>query len=220
MYQPDYQFLRENFLRVDKAQRNSGIKLIEELTKESSLEAAIIPIDEGLHFPSEDVIDSQTGSQYFLHRHSSEYSKDSLHIHFFKRWRPAELNLPSDETIPTHLAALELSSEGEPLGWFTVNQWVIGDYWQSADDTVALFENWSIGQPDQGRGDHMNPICHEWLLALMKLNLHDPIADLLMERDQKLDSMVDKNPGINVLEDRNVEVFGYKEIKINKLGIF
>lgn len=212
MRQLDSRLLRENFLKADNALRNSGIKLIDELTKDAKLKDKRIPKDEVLHFPVDDVIDSQSGCQYFLHRHSSEYADDSLHIHFFRRWSPPELNLADGDTIPTHLAALELSPDGEPLGWFTVNQWVVGDYWQTAEGTVALFEDWMINQPDEGRGDLMNPICHEWLVALMQLHLHGTIADLLEERDQKLDVMVDQNPNINVLEDRSIEVFGFKSI--------
>lgn len=212
MRQLDSRLLRENFLKADNALRNSGIKLIDELTKDAKLKDKRIPKDEALHFPVDDVIDSQSGCQYFLHRHSSDHAENSLHIHFFKRWRPPELNLAIDDTIPTHLAALELGPEGEPLGWFTVNQWVVGDYWQTAEGTIALFQDWVISQPDEGRGDLMNPICHEWLVALMQLHLHGTIADLLEERDQKLDVMVDQNPNQNVLEDRSIEVFGFKSI--------
>jgi len=208
----DVQVLKDNFLKADNALKNMGIKLIDELTKDAMLIDKKIPKDEVLHFPQEDVIDSQTGCQYFLHRHSSEYAEDSLHIHFFKRWRPPELNLSDDDTIPTHLAALEISAQGEPLGWFTVNQWVVSDYWQTAEGTIALFEDWVIANPDSGRGDLMNPICHEWLLTLMQLHLHGMIKDLLEERDQKLDAMVDQNPNKNVLEDRSIEIFGYKSI--------
>lgn len=209
----DSRLLRENFLNADNALRNSGIKLIEELTQGTKLKDKRIPMDEALHFPVDDVIDNQSGCQYFLHRHSSECADDSLHIHFFRRWRPPELKLADDETIPTHLAALELNAEGEPLGWFTVNQWVVGDYWQTAEGTVALFEGWVINQPNEDRGAYMNPICHEWLRALMQLHLHEAIIGLLADRDQKLDAMVDKNPGKNVLEDRSVEIFGYRSIK-------
>ena len=212
MSQTNAEVLKESFLKADNALRNAGIKLIDELTKGANLKDKKIPKDAALHFPRDDVIDSVTGCQYFLHRHSSEYADDSLHIHFFRRWSPPELNLSYDDTIATHLAALELSPEGEPLGWFTVNQWVVGDYWQTAEETIALFENWVISNPDAGRGDSMNPICHEWLLALMHLHLYDTISHLLGERDQKLDAMVDQNPNKNVLEDRTTEVFGFKSI--------
>jgi hypothetical protein len=212
MHSEDIQILKENFLKASNSLRSANINLIDELTKDANLANKRIPKDEALHFPQNDVIDSQTGCQYFMHRHSSEYAEDSVHIHFFKRWRPAELNLPKGNTIPTHLAALEISSVGKPLGWFTLNQWVLGDYWQAADATIALFDDWAIRNPDSGRGDSMNPISHEWLVALIQLNLHGTIRDLLEERDQKLDTMVDQKPNKNVLEDRTIEIFGYKSI--------
>ena len=213
MNQIDHQALRTNFLKADNALKNAGLSLIDELVKDTQIIGKTIPKDETLHIPRDDVIDSQTGYQYFLHRHSSEYAEDSLHIHFFKRWRPPELNLPAGETIPTHLAALEVSSDGAALGWFTVNQWVVGDYWQMAEETIALFRHWGSTNPDLGRGDSVNPICHEWLVALVQLHLCGIIKELLQERDRKLDAMVDQNPNMNVLEDRTIEIFGYKSIQ-------
>jgi len=111
------------------------------------------------------------------------------------------------------LAALEVSSDGVALGWFTVNQWVVGDYWQTAEETIALFHGWGNINPDLGRGDSVNPICHEWLVALVQLHLYGIIKELLQERDRKLDAMVDQNPNMNVLEDRTIEIFGYKSIQ-------
>lgn len=171
-----------------------------------------IPSDESLHFPEDDVLDSSSGAQYFLHRHESDILGNSLHIHFFKRWRPQELNLQNHETVTTHLVALALNEHGHPSHWFTVNQWVVGDYWRPADETIELFRNWKVSLPDKGRGDDIQRIGHEWLSSLIALHLEGDIMELLYERDSKLDQLVDANPDINVLDDRSIEVFGTRNI--------
>ena len=116
------------------------------------------------------------------------------------------------ETITTHLAALELNSLGQPQAWFTVNQWVVGDYWQPADDTIRLFSDWKITTPDEGRGKNIAAICHRWLAAYLKLNLSATIYPLLQERDTLLDQLVDSIPEANVLEERSHEILGYQRI--------
>lgn len=171
-----------------------------------------IPPDESLHFPADDVLDSNSGAQYFLHRHESDSLGHSLHIHFFKRWRPQELSLKSHETITTHLVGLALNAQGHPSHWFTVNQWVVGDYWQPAEETITLFRNWKVSKPDKGRGDDVLSIGHEWLSSLIALHLDGDIKELLHERDARLDQLVDASPYVNVLDDRSIEVFGTRNI--------
>ncbi len=212
MNKAEHNTLVDDFLNIDLQLKEGGVHLLDELTKNSKYTGKQIPKDEFIHFPSEDVVDSNTGSQYFLHRHSSELIEDSIHVHYFKRWRPIGLNLPLGDTITTHLAALEFDCLGNPLGWFTVNQWVVADYWQPARDTINLFKDWKINSADDGRGESINPKCHEWLEAYMKLSLHNDIYELLVDRDEKLDALVECNPDKNVFENREIEILGYRKL--------
>lgn len=209
----DYEMLKKDFWDLDRQLKFDGINIIDELLKNSNYSIDNLPSNENIHFPNEDVFDEQSGSQYFLHRHGSDLEKDSLHIHFFQRWRPVELNLPIGETVTTHLAALDLDIAGNPLGWFTVNQWVVGDYWQPAEETINLFKNWRISRAVEGRGDLVNTKCNDWLAHCMNLYLSNVIFKLLNDRDCALDAMVDRNPNVNVLDNREVEVFGYQSIQ-------
>lgn len=187
--------------------RQRGLSIADVLTSQKcALEQ--ISSDESQHFPEDDVLDSSSGAQYFLHRHESDLLGNTIHIHFFKRWKPKELHLKKHETITTHLVALALDSQGHPSQWFTVNQWVVGDYWQPADETVELFRNWKVSKPDDGRGDEVQRVGHEWLSTLIALHLDGDIKELLDERDARLDKLVDANPQINALNDRSIEVFG------------
>ncbi len=186
------------------------------LTAMPSEQRSAIPVDEARHFPEDDVVDPATGSQYFLHRHATGHSPASVHIHFFQRWRPAELRLQEPETITTHLAALELNSLGQPHAWFVVNQWVVGDYWRPADDTVRLFSDWRITAPGEGRGKDIPELCHQWLSAYLKLSLASIIYPLLRGRDEILDKLIDASPEVNVLEDRAYEVLGYQLVEYHR----
>ncbi len=207
--------LIESFLELDSALRASSINLIDALTDMPSAQRSEIPVDEARHFPVDDVFDPATGSQYFLHRHSAGHAPASVHIHFFQRWVPPELHLRPAETITTHLAALELNMLGEPQAWFAVNQWVVGDYWQPADETIRLFRDWKIIIPDEGRGADIPEIFHNWLATYLKLNLSTTIYPLLRRRDLLLDKLVETFPDMNVLEDRSHEVLGYEKIDFN-----
>ncbi len=207
--------LIESFIELDSAMKASSLNLVDALTGIPSAYPGKLPVDEARHFPEDDVFDSSTGSQYFLHRHAAGNALDSVHIHFFQRWAPAELNLPNSQTISTHLAALELDALGEPHAWFVVNQWVVGDYWQSADETIRLFSDWKIATPEEDRGNEIPELCHQWLSAYLKLNLASTIYPLLRERDDVLDKLIDAFPGVNVLEGRAHEVLGYQLIGFN-----
>ena len=100
----------------------------------------------------------------------------------------------------------------QPQAWFAVNQWGVGDYWQPAEDTIRLFNEWGVINPDEGRGNKVPEICHQWLTAYLKLNLSATIYPLLQDRDALLDRLVDSNPAANVLEDRSHEILGYQRI--------
>jgi len=204
--------LIETFLELDAAMKRSSTNLIDALTDRPSAQRSAVPIDETRQFPEDDVFDKVTGSQYFLHRHATGNIPASVHLHFFQRWIPSELQLQESETITTHLAGLELNALGEPQAWFVVNQWVVGDYWQPADDTVGLFSTWKINDPDEGRGKDVPEICHRWLETYVKLSLLTTIYPLLRKRDALLDQLVDSHPGTNVLEARSHEVLGYQRV--------
>lgn len=208
--------LLEAFLQCDAALKAASLSVVDALAATGQERHDRIPVDEARHFPDDDVFDPLTGAQYFLHRHAAGTRPVSLHLHFFRRWAPPELSLPDGETISTHLAALELDARGEPGAWFAVNQWVVGDYWRPADDTLELFSDWRVVQPEQGRGDGLPMVCHQWLASYLQLSLSPVIDALLRERDAVLDRLVDAQPGINVLEAREHEVLAVRAIDFRR----
>lgn len=163
------------------------------------------PLDEEKHFPENDFIDRSTGAQYFLHRHTSAEVGETTHIHIFKRWSSKDLKAVGLDSAITHLAALALDSSGRPDYWFVVNQWVVGDYWLSADETVNLFVDWKFSKAASLKSPRYRH-WHEWIAGLVASHLNTSIREVLVERDQILDQMIDEKPGENVLEDRSIEV--------------
>ncbi|MDE1892497.1 MAG: hypothetical protein KGI88_07265 [Betaproteobacteria bacterium] len=161
--------------------------------------------DEKRHYPPSDFIDEVSGAQCFMHRHDSG-RLDTLHIHFFYRWQPQ--NLALDQTITTHLAALDVSLKGEPIGWFLVNQWVVGDYWQNARKTKQFASQWRMGSSNKNR--HLpNQLVANWLNAVLKLGLSSTIPKLLAARDERIDRTLSINPRRQILTDKRIENMGY-----------
>lgn len=170
------------------------------------LGAAGVTPHEEQHYPPEDFIDSQTGAQYFLHCHDTPGLGVTTHVHIFKRWSSPELKAAGLESTTTHLVALELDTDGTPTHCFTVNQWVVGDYWLSADHTVALFEGWGFSGTGIEKAAGWG-FWHRWLAAWVEVHLHGVVYDLLQRRDQTLSSRLEAQPEVNVLQDRSIEVF-------------
>lgn len=213
---PSASALMSAFLAVEAERRSRSIDIVEALTGRRSPDHVALPADETRHFPEDDVLDPGTGAQYFLHRHAAAGSPPSLHVHFFQRWNPPELGLSADERISTHLAALELDASGEPQAWFAVNQWVVGDYWRPAEETVRLFASWRIVSAGAGRGDAIPSLCHRWMSAYVQLSLWSVVFPLLQERDRCLDRLVDAHPGHNVLEDRVHEILAVRPVDFRR----
>jgi len=163
------------------------------------------PLGEERHFPEDDFIDLVTGAQYFLHRHHSAEVGETTHIHIFKRWSSHDVRSLGLESVTTHLAALALDSTGQPDYWFVVNQWVVGDYWLPAENTIELFRGWSFSEAECQKNSKYG-FWHEWVAKQVNKSLETDIFSLLNERDRILDQLVDLRPGENVLEDRSIEV--------------
>lgn len=157
-----------------------------------------LPDDEDLHFPENDFLDHTTGAQYFLHRHATQDLGVTTHIHFFQRW---------DQHI-THLAGLTISESGKPCTWFAVNQWVVGDMWLPAEQTIDLFREWKFSQSFLKKSTTTHRKMHLFLVNLIHSELQQSIRVLLWLRDQKLSDLVDEFPNVNVLEKREREILG------------
>ena len=123
------------------------------------------------HYPKNDLVDVQSGYEFYYHAHSSNEMPDGEHGHFhlFKRDNQVARQFH-------HLIAISLDQKGLPVRIFTTNQWVTGEQWLPADQIVTLLQDFDMTV--KGR---MAPLSR-WLTAFTKLFYSD-IHELIIGRD-------------------------------------
>jgi len=151
------------------------------------------PIKEWTHVPEDDAFDPDSGAQWFYHCHPREGAAEELteHGHFHCFLRPEGRDGPIH-----HLIALSVDAYGRPLQFFTVNQWVVGDDWLPAEETIQLLPRFDAHLAQPGY------LVNRWLTAMIRLH-EDQIAELIRARDAVLDEQQgDEDPR----ERRTLEV--------------
>jgi hypothetical protein len=145
-----------------------------------------------VHYPQGDVFDPSSGAQWFYHCHPAEEGVEE-HGHFHCFLRPQGVDGPIH-----HLAAIGVDGHGRMLRLFTVNQWVVGDDWLDAEETIALLPRFDVHMP------RPSYLVNRWLTAIF-FAYEAEIADLIRARDQMLADHVAPD-GVEVREDRALEV--------------
>ena len=173
------------------------------------------------HFPPGDVYDRQTHGQYYYHAHAADQRFEGEHGHFhtFVRPRgmppgitPAKLPglvMPEDPNDAlSHLVAIAMTPAGLPFRLFTVNRWVTGEVWYTADDVIRLLDVFKI--------DHAQPSwpVNRWVSAMVQL-FKPQIADLLRARGRKVAQWQERAPDVDVFEDRDLEVTSFLDISVD-----
>ena len=173
------------------------------------------------HYPADDVYDADSGAQYYYHAHRG-IENEHGHFHTFVRAAGlppgiAPLHVPhasearpvGDEAI-CHLVAVSMDAWGYPTGLFTTNRWVTDESWFRAADAIATLPRFVI--------DHAFPSwpTNRWIGAL--LVLYGPfIEGLLRHRDACMDAAQAARPGVDVYDDRAIEVIGALPVAVDDL---
>ncbi|PKO68754.1 MAG: hypothetical protein CVU22_07580 [Betaproteobacteria bacterium HGW-Betaproteobacteria-16] len=139
------------------------------------------------HYPPADVIDLESGTQFYYHAHRT-HGDEHGHVHVFwhatptgRRSRPNKGRKVWKRHAPTHMLAIALDARGLPVKLFTTNLWVTEGHWFDAAVTLACLDRCRLG-PVPG---HENSCA--WLSHF--LAMYRPlIADLLHRRDARLAS--------------------------------
>jgi len=171
------------------------------------------------HYPKDDVFDGETWSQYYYHAHRSEATENG-HFHTFLRQpgMPAGLSpvpyngtefWPEGSDSLTHLIGISMDAYGFPLGLFATNRWVTAEAWYRADDIIVMLDYFKI--------DHAYPSwpVNLWISAMLIL-FRPQIEALLQQRDQVIADWECRYPGIDVYEDRRLELTGYTTINVEQ----
>ncbi len=171
------------------------------------------------HYPADDVYDGDTHAQYYYHAHRGSEGEHG-HFHAFLRAAGmpagvAPVPYTGGETWPTgdaalsHLIAISMDAYGVPIGLFTVNRWVTGDTWYPARDVIAMLDGFVI--------DHANPSwpVNRWIGAMLRL-FRPRIEALVLARDETLAAWARSHPGLDVFEDRELEITSHAAISVEQ----
>lgn len=171
------------------------------------------------HYPPGDVYDDESKSQYYYHCHRPETGEHG-HFHTFirsagipkkmKRFPyKGKVKIPTGGDAICHLAAISMDAQGLPVELFTTNQWVTGETFYTAKDTIKLLKKFEI--------DHVYPCLgtNQWLTAMLRL-FRPQIEQLLIKRDVKILKYKSKHPKRDVFADERLEVTSKTAIDIDE----
>jgi hypothetical protein len=161
-----------------------------------------VSFDEWHHYPPDDVRDPVTGCRFYYHAHAATQRVEGEHGHF-------HTFAPGGDGELTHLAAISLDAYGRPFRIFTVNQWVTGDKWRPADETIGLVHRFVV--------DTVRPswVVSRWVTALVAM-YRPLIEDLLVARDREYSDRIavgNMTPDA-FLRDRGAEVLSQHPINL------
>ena len=176
------------------------------------------------HFPPGDVYDRETHAQYYYHAHPPDQRFEGEHGHFHTFIRPKGMppwvkpakvphyKAPDDANDAlSHLIAISMTPQGLPMRLFTVNRWVTGEVWYSAQDVSTLLDYFKI--------DHARPSwpTNRWITAVVRL-FRPLIVQLVQVRDQTMEEWHRSHPEVeDIYEDRELEVTSYADISIEEM---
>lgn len=172
------------------------------------------------HYPEGDVYDRESHAQYYYHAHPQNLrGGEHGHFHTFLRGngmpeniRPApvaDLEAPKDRNdLICHLIAISMDRAGVPIRLFTTNRWVTGETWYAAEDAIALLDRFNVA--------HARPSypANQWIGEMLRL-FRPQIRALLLARDRAVAGWQKAHPGVNVYEDRDLEVTSACEISVD-----
>ncbi len=141
---------------------------------------------------------------YYHHHHTPDHTHDEHgHFHIF-----AQLNV--NDSHPdgwAHVAGLSMGKAGQPLCWFTVNQWVAGGPWLISSQWPAIMKSLDI--------DAEHEVLGHWLTCMLCLYQHE-IIELLDLRERELvihQGSLDVNTS---LTDRNIYTLSEQPIHLHE----
>jgi hypothetical protein len=165
----------------------------------------------GRRYPLGDVRDDDTGCKYFYHAHR-EGEHGHFHLFVYEKVMPRSVKPRAfdDKRHVAHLVALSMDDRGFPKGFFTINQWVGGEAWYSAEDTVRLLPYYKI--------THTQPSypLNRWIKQMLVL-FRPQIESLLYRRDALIVEEQRKGRGlVDVLQDHSLEVLTSYDLSVEK----
>lgn len=171
------------------------------------------------HYPKGDVYDREHHSQYYYHAHRKETGEHG-HFHTFVRAKgmpkgiapvpyKGKAKRPTGNDALAHFIAISMNGPGFPIGLFTTNRWVTDETFYKAEDNIAMLDRFRI--------DHTFPCLavNRWITAMIDL-FRPQIKELLIARDKTIKNWEATHPGIDVFEDRDLEITSIMNIDVDR----
>lgn len=173
------------------------------------------------HYPDGDGYDLISHAQYFFHRHSEPDALNEIgHFHLFLRAEGMPEGMsplllpetaianPRPQAAPSkrglrdevsHLVAIAIDAEGDPVRLFTTNRWVTGETWYRAEDVIGMLDHFVLDAAEPAG------FVNFWLAAIVRLYRQE-IAALLLERDRTVMDPRRRRRGTDIFEDSRMEI--------------
>ena len=165
------------------------------------------PLEENKKYPAGLMQFNQTGWRAYYHCHPASragnhrFQGEHGHFHIFVRTQ-------TEPETWSHVVALAMDNMGQPLGWFTVNQWVTGEAWQSAR-LLARYLN-------EIPFDSQTSLVERWILSILALS-RITVSAVLHERDKIIEQKQCEAKGIDVKRDKGLYLLSEVAINLEEL---
>jgi hypothetical protein len=127
----------------------------------------------------------------FYHCHASPGKSTNEHGHFHL----FSLVEEGSDKQWAHVAGLSMNYQGQPIDWFTVNQWVTDGVWLEADRIKSKLENIVVAETLS--------LLEQWLLVMLS-TYKDTIYDLLDRRDKALKQVNETAEQDDIFSNRDI----------------
>jgi hypothetical protein len=107
----------------------------------------------------------------------------------------------------SHLVAIAVEAQGEPIRLFTTNRWVTGETWYPAEDVISMLDRFVVTEVDPSE------TLNRWLGAVLRL-FRPQIAELLRLRDQAVMAWR-RRRRTHVFDDPALEITSSLDISID-----
>lgn len=162
----------------------------------------------GKRYPHDESVDLESQCSYFYHSHRPN-EHGHFHVYFsnkdiLSQFEP--LSKWGKKNNNTHLVAISMHPDGEPIGLFIPNQWVTKDLWYKAEDMIKMLGYFEINHP------YPSWPSNQWLNQMFKL-FRPQLESLLYSRDAYIHQS--GQPIEKLRKNKKVEIIDYIPISIN-----
>ena len=151
-------------------------------------------------YPGENgIFDPDTRYQFYYHSHGSDHEAGHFHT----------VRLFPDHTA--HLVAISMTSDGWPQALFTLNLWAIGDAYESAGNLRHDVRRFRLAE-------QVGPPALVRFVNLIFETFGPHIEQLQTEKIAALAGHRAAHPGLDVFDDRSLEVLSRVEVDVRARG--